>query len=341
MDSKCPIDGTKLGPFNRYDLQDATICRSCAKKLDLVGKHQSLQLANAAHALLTLNIAKDYLNAGKQIDYKVLKSEYKNAVQSGDAPTGREMFKSTIQDIDDRQMESKHTENSSKKPKKSCAICGKAIKFFDPDIKLKDGFLCDDCTKRVGLKYRVADLDWAENHTVSHVRELLNTGKTIDAKALAQKEKEQHTIDKENERKAHKEAELNQVGGVNINPEKPDQSNVVNQQPIVINNVIDTPKEKHHFTGLKCPRCGSTNVQLISTTANIKKTKKSVSLNLNPLHPLTPFNVKEKKVKKRSKGKVAAAVMTGGTSLAATGGTKSNKSHEYHCQNCGKTFITK
>lgn len=88
---------------------------------------------------------------------------------------------------------------------------------------------------------------------------------------------------------------------------------------------------------LKCPSCKSANVQLIGTDVNIKKTKTSSSLNLNPLKPFTVFNHKEKKVKKKSKGKVAAAVLTGGTSLMF-GGTKDNKSREYHCTNCGKIF---
>ena len=88
---------------------------------------------------------------------------------------------------------------------------------------------------------------------------------------------------------------------------------------------------------LKCPSCKSANVQLLDTDTNVKKSKKSTSLNLNPLKPFTVFNHKEKKKKKTSGGKVALAMMTGGSSLLFTG-TKQNKGRELHCMNCGKTW---
>ena len=91
---------------------------------------------------------------------------------------------------------------------------------------------------------------------------------------------------------------------------------------------------------LKCPRCKSSKVQLIDNEANIKKTKKSSSLNLNPLKPFTVFNHKEKKVKKKSKGKIAMAIMTGGTSTMVTG-LADNKSKEFYCTECGKIFKSK
>lgn len=102
------------------------------------------------------------------------------------------------------------------------------------------------------------------------------------------------------------------------------------------------PKVKHHLGDLYCPRCKSSNVQLIDDHANIKSTKVTtkVTTNLNPLHPLTIANVKTKtKVKKKKSGaKIAAAVMTGGTSMVVTGGLKSNKSKQYHCLDCGNVF---
>lgn len=51
------------------------------------------------------------------------------------------------------------------------------------------------------------------------------------------------------------------------------------------------------MTSLKCPKCKSGNIQLWSNGNNLK-TKKSTSLNLNPLKPFTVFNHKEKLVKK-------------------------------------------
>ena len=91
---------------------------------------------------------------------------------------------------------------------------------------------------------------------------------------------------------------------------------------------------------LKCPSCKSSHIQLLDIEANIKKTKKSTSLNLNPLKPFTIFNHKEKKVKKNSSGKVAFGIATAGASVLFTG-TKSNKSKEFHCLNCGKVFKRK
>lgn len=87
---------------------------------------------------------------------------------------------------------------------------------------------------------------------------------------------------------------------------------------------------------LSCPRCRSNNIQLVSTERNMKS-KTSTSININPLRPLTVFNHKEKKKKKVSKGKLAAGILTGGTSLFFTG-IKDNKKNEYHCMNCGKSF---
>lgn len=92
---------------------------------------------------------------------------------------------------------------------------------------------------------------------------------------------------------------------------------------------------------IKCRKCKSTNTQLIGTDMNIKKTKKSTSVNLNPFKPLTVFNHKEKEKKKRSKGKIAAALLTGGTSLLVTGGTKDNRGREFSCLDCGSVFKSK
>ncbi|QAR35232.1 hypothetical protein [Latilactobacillus curvatus] len=109
----------------------------------------------------------------------------------------------------------------------------------------------------------------------------------------------------------------------------------------------NSPKSrtKHHLGDLYCPRCKSSNVQLIDNQANIKSTKTSTKLtaNLNPLHPLTIANVKTKtKVKKKtSSAKTAAAFMTAGTSMVVTGGLKSNKSKQYHCLDCGNVFKKK
>lgn len=89
---------------------------------------------------------------------------------------------------------------------------------------------------------------------------------------------------------------------------------------------------------IKCRKCKSANVQLVGNDVNLKKTKASTSINLNPLKPLTVFNHKEKTKKKRSKAKTTAAVLTGGASLFVTGGTKDNRGREFSCLDCGSGF---
>lgn len=117
---------------------------------------------------------------------------------------------------------------------------------------------------------------------------------------------------------------------------------VQNQQPvqpnITVNVSIPQNQQRSFFhTGLHCPRCKSSNVSMDADDANVKKVKKSTSINLNPLHPLTMVNHHEKVVKKHSAGKIAAGIMTGGASLLVTG-THNNKAHTYRCLDCGKVW---
>lgn len=110
---------------------------------------------------------------------------------------------------------------------------------------------------------------------------------------------------------------------------------------VVVNSVQSEKRVRKPFGALVCPHCKSANVQVLSNTNNVKKVKKTTSLNIDPLHPLTPFKHNEKVVKKHSKLKVAAAVSTFGASTLVTGGTRSNKSHQYQCRDCGKVWTRK
>lgn len=80
----------------------------------------------------------------------------------------------------------------------------------------------------------------------------------------------------------------------------------------------------------RCPKCKSTNIELID--GDVKDYKKTTSLNVNPLKPLTVFNhnTKEKKKKVRSKGKVAAATYRSAP-LLVTGGTKTVVHRKFVC----------
>lgn len=90
---------------------------------------------------------------------------------------------------------------------------------------------------------------------------------------------------------------------------------------------------------LQCPKCGGHTIDLWSDSANMKEFQRT-GLNLNPLHPLTPFKTKTIKKEKKSATKIGLGIMTGGLSLLATGVNK--KAHnEYFCHDCGYRWISK
>lgn len=92
---RCPIDQTELTAFNQYNLEDGIICRTCAKKMGLLGSHQSLKLAQAARTLITVNVAREYVSNSKTIAYQELLKSYETdqhdtdseAIDSKDQPT--------------------------------------------------------------------------------------------------------------------------------------------------------------------------------------------------------------------------------------------------------------
>ncbi len=90
---------------------------------------------------------------------------------------------------------------------------------------------------------------------------------------------------------------------------------------------------------LKCPKCKGTRIQLLSNSANMEQFQRT-GLNLNPLHPLTPFKTKTITKEKTSAAKVGLGILTGGTSLLITG-TKNKKHNEYFCSDCGNRWIGK
>lgn len=97
--------------------------------------------------------------------------------------------------------------------------------------------------------------------------------------------------------------------------------------------------KKANSNGLKCPKCKSHNIDLWSNQANMKEFQRT-GLNLNPLHPLTPFKTKTVKKEKVSAAKVGLGLMTGGASLLVTG-TKKKAHNEYYCRDCGHRWIGK
>jgi hypothetical protein len=93
------------------------------------------------------------------------------------------------------------------------------------------------------------------------------------------------------------------------------------------------------MSSLKCPKCKGAHIQLWDNSANMKEFQRT-GLNLNPLHPLTPFKTKTVKKEKTSMAKIGLGLMTGGTSLLVTG-TKNKKHNEYYCQDCGNRWVGK
>lgn len=94
------------------------------------------------------------------------------------------------------------------------------------------------------------------------------------------------------------------------------------------------------MANIKCPKCKSHNISILSADANFKKITTKTTLNLNPLKPFTLFNHKQKVIEKKSGMKVLAAVLTGGTSLMFTGaGDKRNL--DIMCQDCGHRWKSK
>lgn len=101
---KCPIDHTQLTAFNQYNLQDGIICRTCAKRIGLLGAHQSLKLSQAAKALITVNVARDYIENNKVINYQELLSAFK--VENNDITESTKYYQ------DDTNDESSETDRS-------------------------------------------------------------------------------------------------------------------------------------------------------------------------------------------------------------------------------------
>lgn len=91
---------------------------------------------------------------------------------------------------------------------------------------------------------------------------------------------------------------------------------------------------------LRCKKCRSSNITLLSNDRNIKSRKTKTSLNLNPFKPFTLFNHKTKEKKKKSAAKLGLGLMTGGVSLLFTG-TKDNRNYEFFCNDCGNRWKSK
>lgn len=201
--------------------------------------------------------------------------------------------------------------------KKICAIDGEKGSWLSQFIELGDGhFICPKHWDQVFIGH---PHDGDQMPPLVEVLENLNNPTYVKTR----RPEEQERIEN-----AKAEAELHRQ---QLHERAEQQRAIKASQP---------QKQKSYFGGLRCPRCKSANILLIADDANVKKVKRSTSINLNPLHPLTMMNHHEKVIKKHSGAKIAAGLMTGGASLLVTG-THSNAAHQYHCQDCGKVWTAK
>jgi len=345
MDEKkeCPIDQTELTAFNQFDLQDGTICRDCAKKMGLIDGKNNNRLAKAAKLLLTINVSKDYIAANKSIDTSKLLEAYTSETE----PTENHSEPSTIDDSIKNASNETNTNTSSAETNNQAqsdsdsdatiADTNSEDTSTDKSIKKEPAFWKGDAVK--GFVYGIAlglfvgfinmvFLGWWHIGLISWLAVWLFVGTNPQFKDTRSNAEKQIASQRQNVKQSS-EAEKQQSA-----------------QTIIVNNVTESPKKhKPLFHGLVCPRCGSANIQLVSSDANVKsvKTKTRVTADINPLHPLTVAKVKHrtKVTKRHSPVKTTAALVTMGASTLVTGGTRSNKSREYHCQDCGKTFFKK
>lgn len=232
---------------------------------------------------------------------------------------------------------------------KACSICNKKISLLALKLSLKDGIVCKNCFSEIGLNGSINDIRWAKNISVNEFKTYIEKGEDIGKRNKEIRARRIHDRLIKREEEVAKRKQLKKMEDKKYKEAEefvsslPDNTKTVGGAPVNVNIEINQ-KEKHArkpFGALVCPHCKSANIQVLSNDANIKKIKRSSSINLNPMHPLTVFNHHEKEVKKHSTLKAAAAISTLGLSAVATGGTHSNKSHKYQCRNCGKTWTSK
>lgn len=72
---------------------------------------------------------------------------------------------------------------------KTCSICGNKLGLLTIKQKFKDGYICENCYKKAGLKGRMYEYDWALKTPVDYISSLISNGQTIDVKAIVKGEK--------------------------------------------------------------------------------------------------------------------------------------------------------
>lgn len=74
---------------------------------------------------------------------------------------------------------------------KNCSVCGNRINIMTSRLKFQDGTICSNCYKKAGLKGKIYEYAWASQTPTAYISELIDSGKTIDVKAIVDNEKQE------------------------------------------------------------------------------------------------------------------------------------------------------
>ncbi|VDG18186.1 hypothetical protein [Lactobacillus curvatus] [Lactiplantibacillus mudanjiangensis] len=295
---ECPIDHTELTPFNQYDLQDGTICRECAKTIGLIDNEHNSRLAKAAKALLTVRVATDYISNDKSLNSDELLQAYSDEFSSSsfDKSTN-EITGQDDTSENTRSMKEVQTEPITEKTDKAVPTKKEPI-FWKGDGSTGFGF-------GVGIGLGVGIINILFLHIpwlgrivfiacwliIGHSKSLSDRGNKFLSSGDNPHDLNKHpVVNKEPKRKQQKKEK--QV--IYVEKKEPKKPKVSRKVP-------------------HCPKCKSTNIQILDNK------------------------------RKFSAGKTIVGGVAFSAAGAAVGAFAGKKGKKYHavCMQCGKKFLIK
>lgn len=67
---------------------------------------------------------------------------------------------------------------------KKCDVCNKKIGILTGSMAFKDGRICEKCYKKVGVKGKLYEIDWAKHTPISVISEAIKNNQLIDVKSI-------------------------------------------------------------------------------------------------------------------------------------------------------------
>lgn len=67
---------------------------------------------------------------------------------------------------------------------KKCDVCNKKIGILTGSMAFKDGRICEKCYKKVGVKGKIYEIDWAKRTPISVISEAIKNNQLIDVKSI-------------------------------------------------------------------------------------------------------------------------------------------------------------